>query len=211
MTRDQALAALQAGSDLVKRFKDMGYSILATGEMGIGNTTTSSAMAAAFLGLPVNEVTGRGAGLSDAGLERKREAIELALKVNKPNPDDALDVLAKLGGFDIAGLAGMFIGGALYRVPIVVDGFISALAAYTAARLCPGCECAMLPSHVSAEPAAHKLLNDLGLSAVIHADMRLGEGTGAVCLFPLLDAALALYNGTTFDETGIDAYEVNPQ
>ena len=211
MTRDQALAALQAGSDLVKRFKDMGYSILATGEMGIGNTTTSSAMAAAFLGLPVNEVTGRGAGLSDAGLERKREAIELALKVNEPNPDDALDVLAKLGGFDIAGLAGMFIGGALYRVPIVVDGFISALAAYTAARLCPGCECAMLPSHVSAEPAAHMLLSDLGLSAVIHADMRLGEGTGAVCLFPLLDAALALYNGTTFDETGIDAYEVNPR
>ena len=105
----------------------------------------------------------------------------------------------------------LFIGGALYRVPIVVDGFISALAAYTAARLCPGCECAMLPSHVSAEPAAHKLLNDLGLTAVIHADMRLGEGTGAVCLFPLLDAALALYNGTTFDETGIDAYEVNPQ
>ena len=209
MTRDQALQAIFAGVDLVGYFKDRGYRILATGEMGIGNTTTSSAMAAAFLGMPVDQVTGRGAGLSDAGLARKRAAIERALRVNEPDSADALDVLAKLGGFDIAGLAGMFIGGAVHRVPIVIDGFISALAAYTASRLCPGCECAMLASHVSAEPAAHMLLSDLGLNAVIHAGMRLGEGTGAVCLFPLLDASLALYNGTTFDATGIEAYEVD--
>lgn len=211
MTRGQALQAIRTGADLVGEFKARGYAILATGEMGIGNTTTSSAMTAAFLGLPVQEVTGRGAGLTDAGLVRKRQAIERALQVNAPDPDDALDVLAKLGGFDIAGLAGMFIGGAIHRVPVVIDGFISALAAFTAARLCPACTVAMLASHVSAEPAAHMLLDSLGVRPVIHADMRLGEGTGAVLLLPLLDAALALYNGTTFDETGIEAYEVNPQ
>lgn len=211
MTRDQAIKAVLTGVDLVGRFKDLGYRILATGEMGIGNTTTSSAMSAVFLNLPVSDVTGRGAGLSDAGLARKLEAIKRAIKVNQPNADDAVDVLAKLGGFDIAGLAGMFIGGALHRVPIVVDGFIGALSAYTAAKICPGCECAMLASHVSAEPAAHMLLANLHLEAPIQARLRLGEGTGAICLLPLLDAALALYNGTTFDETGMEAYEVNPQ
>ncbi len=211
MTREQALQAIRTGIELVGEFKERGYTILATGEMGIGNTTTSSAMAAVYLNLPVEEVTGRGAGLSDDGLSRKKAAIERAIQVNNPNPDDALDVLAKLGGFDIAGLTGMFIGGAVHKVPIVIDGFISAVAAYTAARLCPACTCAMLASHVSAEPAAHLLLEGLNVTPVIHANLRLGEGTGAVCLFPLLDAALALYNGTTFDETGIEAYEVNPQ
>ena len=209
MSREQALTAIKIGVDLVAQMKADGYKILATGEMGIGNTTTSSAMAAAFLGLPVETVTGRGAGLSDAGLARKCAAIERALAVNEPDADDALDVLSKLGGFDIAGLVGLFIGGAVHRVPIVIDGFISALAAYTAARLCPACTCAMLPSHVSAEPAARMLFDELGIEPIIHAGLRLGEGTGAVLLFPLLDAALALYNGTTFDDTGIEAYEVD--
>ena len=211
MTRDEALEAIQHGIDLVGDLKAQGYRILATGEMGIGNTTTSSAMASVFLGLPVSDVTGRGAGLSDAGLDRKRAAIKQAILVNKPDPDDAIDVLSKLGGFDIAGLVGMFLGGAIHHVPIVIDGFISALAAFTAARICPACTCAMLGSHVSAEPAAHMLLERIDIHPVIHANMRLGEGTGAVCLFPLLDAALALYNGTTFEETGMEAYEVNPQ
>jgi len=209
MSREQALTAIKTGVDLVAQMKADGYQILATGEMGIGNTTTSSAMAAAFLGLPVETVTGRGAGLSNAGLARKCAAIERALAVNEPDANDALDVLSKLGGFDIAGLVGLFIGGAVHRVPIVIDGFISALAAYTAARLCPTCTCAMLPSHVSAEPAARMLFDELGIEPIIHAGLRLGEGTGAVLLFPLLDAALALYNGTTFDDTGIEAYEVD--
>ena len=209
MSREQALTAIKTGVDLVAQMKADGYKILATGEMGIGNTTTSSAMAAAFLGLPVETVTGRGAGLSNAGLARKCAAIERALAVNEPDANDALDVLSKLGGFDIAGLVGLFIGGAVHRVPIVIDGFISALAAYTAARLCPACTCAMLPSHVSAEPAARMLFDELGIEPIIHAGLRLGEGTGAVLLFPLLDAALALYNGTTFDDTGIEAYEVD--
>ena len=209
MSREQALTAIKIGVDLVAQMKADGYKILATGAMGIGNTTTSSAMAAAFLGLPVETVTGRGAGLSNAGLARKCAAIERALAVNEPDANDALDVLSKLGGFDIAGLVGLFIGGAVHRAPIVIDGFISALAAYTAARLCPACTCAMLPSHVSAEPAARMLFDELGIEPIIHAGLRLGEGTGAVLLFPLLDAALALYNGTTFDDTGIEAYEVD--
>lgn len=211
MTRAQALRGIGTGIDLVGELKERGYQIIVTGEMGIGNTTTSSAMASVLLGLPVEEVTGRGAGLSDVGLERKKAAISRAIEVNAPDAGDVIDVIAKVGGFDIAGLVGMFIGGAAHRVPIVIDGFISALAAYAAVRLCPGCECAMLASHVSSEPAARVLLEVLGLDAPIHAGMCLGEGTGAVCLLPLLDAALALYNGTTFEETGMDAYEVNPQ
>ena len=211
MSRDQALRALRTGIELVGAFKTRGYQILATGEMGIGNTTTSSAMTAAFFGLSANEVTGRGAGLSDAGLERKRAAIERARRVNAPAAHDPIDVLAKLGGFDIAGLAGMFIGGAVHRVPIVIDGFISTLAAYVAWRIAPECRCAMLPSHISTEPATRLLLEAMRLEPIIHAGMHLGEGTGAICLLPLLDAALALYNGTTFEQTGMEAYEVNPQ
>ena len=209
MTRDQALRAIRAGVDLVGDFKAQGYEIICSGEMSIGNTTTSSAMSAAFLGLPVEALTGRGAGLSDAGLTRKVAAIKRALSVNEPDAGDALDVLAKLGGFDIAGMVGLFIGGAIHRVPVVIDGYISALAAYTAARLVPACTCSMLASHVSAEPAAKFLLKELGVEPAIQAGMRLGEGTGAVCLVPMLDAALALYDGTTFEATGIDAYEVD--
>lgn len=207
MTREQALEAIRAGIELVGELKDEGYGLIATGEMGIGNTTTSSAMAAALLGLPVRDVTGRGAGLSDAGLSRKTAVIERALHANAPDSSDALDVLSKLGGFDIAGLVGLFIGAALYRIPIIIDGFISAVAAYTATRLVPACSCAMLASHVSSEPAAKILLDKMGFNPVIHAGMHLGEGTGAACLIPLLDMALALYDGTTFDETGIEPYE----
>ena len=207
MTREQALAAIQVGVDLAGELKAQGYRLLASGEMGIGNTTTSSAMTAVLLGMPAAEVTGRGAGLDDAGLARKVAVIERAIQVNAPDKHDALDVLAKLGGFDIAGLAGLFIGGAVHRVPVVIDGFISALAAYTAYLLCPPCRVAMLASHVSAEPAARIIMGALGLHAPLQAGMRLGEGTGAICLIPMLDMALALYNGTTFDASGIKPYE----
>ena len=209
MTRAQAVQAIQAGVDVVGDLRAQGYQLIASGEMGIGNTTTSSAMTAVLLGMPAEEVTGRGAGLSDEGLARKVAAIKRAIEVNAPDPADVLGVLASLGGFDIAGLVGLFIGGAIHRVPVIVDGYISALAAYTAKLLCPECTCAMLASHVSAEPAARTVMEQLGLSPVIQAGMRLGEGTGAVCLVPMLDAALALYDGTTFEATGIDAYEVD--
>ena len=207
MTREQAMEAISAGVDLVKDLKAQGYGLLVSGEMGIGNTTTSSALVAALLNLPAETVTGRGAGLSDAGLHRKIWAIERAITVHRPDPKDPLDVLSKLGGLDIAGMAGLFIGGAIYGVPVVIDGFISAVAALMAQRLCPGADVAMLPSHCSDEPAAKRVLMVLNKYPIIFANMRLGEGTGGVCLLPLLDMALAVYGGnTTFDAVGIDAY-----
>ena len=207
MSREQAERALQAGAGLVGEMKVKGYKLIATGEMGIGNTTASTAMACALLGFAPEELTGRGAGLSDAGLVRKRSAIERALRVNQPDSADPVDVLAKLGGYEIAGIAGAFLGGAKYRVPIVIDGVISAVAALTAARLCPESADFMLPSHMSREPAALRIMDELGLKPIIHADMALGEGTGAVAVLPLLDMALRVYHGThTFDDLGMDAY-----
>ncbi len=207
MTKEQALRALQVGMDLVRERREQGYQLLATGEMGIGNTTTSSAMTAILLGLPVEAVTGRGAGLSDEGLRRKRSAVRRAIEVNRPDPTDALDVMSKLGGFDIAGMAGMFLGGALYRIPILIDGLISSVAALTAVRLCPAARCAMLASHCSAEPAARQVLRELGVTAVLQAGLKLGEGTGAVCMVPLLDMALAVYRGSAaFSDVGIRQY-----
>ena len=211
LTSQQARAAVQTGIDLARDFKEQGYSILAVGEMGIGNTTTGSALAAALLGMSVEDATGRGAGLSDAGLQRKRASIVRALEVNTPDPSKPLEVLAKLGGFDIAGMVGLFIGGALYRIPVIIDGFISAIAADIAVKLVPACRCALLASHLSSEPAAKAVMDDLGLRPIIQADMHLGEGAGAICLLPLLDAALALYRGATFSDIGVDAYEENPQ
>ncbi len=207
MTRDQAMQAVSAGVAPVKGLKDQGYRLLVSGEMGIGNTTTSSSLVAALLNLPAETVAGRGAGLSDAGLSRKIWAIERAITVNRPHPRDPLDVLSKLGGLDICGMAGLFIGGAIYGVPVVIDGFISAVAAFMAQRLCPGADIAMLPSHCSEEPAAKRVLMVLNKYPIIFANMRLGEGTGGVCLLPLLDMALAVYGGGgTFDSVGIDAY-----
>ena len=207
MSRAQAEQAVLTGVELVEELKARGAGLVATGEMGIGNTTTSSAAACALLNRPVAEMTGRGAGLSDQGLERKLWAIEMALERNRPNPMDPLDVLAKVGGFDIAGMCGIYLGGALYRVPVMMDGFISTVAALCALRLCPEAGKAMFASHVSAEPAGHLVLDALGKKPLITAGMRLGEGTGAVCAIPMLDMALSLYqDGTTFDGTGIEAY-----
>lgn len=207
MTRQQALQAIQIGMELMKMQKGQGYTIFATGEMGIGNTTTSSAIASVLLGKSVAKVTGRGAGLTDTGLQRKIDVIEHAITVNSPDPNDALDVLSKLGGFDIAGMTGVFLGGALYRVPILIDGFISAVSALVATRLCPASTCAMLSSHVSAEPAGSMVLESLGFCPLITAKMRLGEGTGAVAALPLLDMALAVYHGmSTFSDIGMGRY-----
>ena len=208
MTREQAIKAIETGIDLVKSCREQGYDIIATGEMGIGNTTTSSAISSVLLDMPVDAVTGRGSGLSDEALERKIKVIKKAIAVNKPDENDALDVLIKLGGFDIAGMTGIFIGGALYRIPVIVDGIISSVSALIASRLCPNCLSAMLGSHVSMEPAGIKLLDALSLHPLITAEMRLGEGTGAVALLPLLDMALAVYHGSSsFSDIGIDAYK----
>lgn len=208
MSREQAEKAVLTGVELVRELKEQGAGLLATGEMGIGNTTTSSAVACVLLDRPAVELTGRGSGLSDEGLRRKIWAIETAIEKNRPDPNDPLDILAKVGGFDIAGMCGIFLGGALYRVPVLMDGLISTVAALCALRLCPEVSKALFASHVSAEPAGHLILDALGKKPVITAEMRLGEGTGAVAAIPLLDMALALYrDGTTFDGTGIEAYQ----
>ena len=208
MTRTQAEQAVLTGMDLVREQQARGVRLLATGEMGIGNTTTSSAVASVLLDRPAEEMTGRGAGLSDEGLARKVAAIRKALEVNRPDPADVLDVLRKVGGFDIAGLCGVFLGGALYGVPVLMDGFISAVAALCALRLCPLAGKAMLASHVSAEPAGALVLEALGKRPLITAGMHLGEGTGAVAAIPLLDMACAVYHGCyTFDDGGIEAYQ----
>ncbi len=208
MTREQAEAAVCAGMELVGEMKKKGYLMAAVGEMGIGNTTASTAICCSLLHLSPEEVTGRGAGLSDAGLSRKRRAIAAALERNQPDGEDPMDVLSKVGGFEIAGMAGAFLGGMVYRMPIVMDGVISAVAALVAARLCPEAKAFMIPSHMSREPAAERILSELDLQPILHADMALGEGTGAVALFPLLDMALRVYGGVhTFEHLGIDAYK----
>jgi nicotinate-nucleotide--dimethylbenzimidazole phosphoribosyltransferase len=208
MTRLQAQQAIEVGISKVYELKQEGYEILATGEMGIGNTTTSSAMTAVFLGVEPETVTGRGAGLSSEGLQRKIAVIKQALKLHNPDPNDPIDVLAKVGGFDIAGLVGVFLGGAAYKIPVVVDGFISAVAALTAMRIAPSCAPYIMASHVSGEPAARMLLDALGKEPFLTCDMRLGEGSGAVALFPLLDFASEIYHQmSTFDEVTFDTYE----
>ena len=208
MTREEALQAILTGVHLVKEKKEAGYQILATGEMGIGNTTTSSAVASVLLDESVETMTGRGAGLDSAGLRRKIRAIKTAIAKNEPNADDPVDVLSKVGGFDLAGLVGIYLGGAYYHVPVIMDGFISAAAALAAVQMCNKVREYIIVSHVSKEPGMHILLKALGREASMTCDMCLGEGTGAVAFLPVLDMALAVYEKmSTFSDIHIDDYE----
>ena len=208
MTRQEAERAILVGVEVARDLCAGGVKLLGTGEMGIGNTTTSSAVASVFLDRPPVDMTGRGAGLSSEGLVRKIRAIERGIAVNRPDPSDPLDVLHKVGGLDLAGLAGVFLGGAMCHVPVLVDGFISSVAALIAARICPACKDYMLGSHASDEPASKLVLAELGLEPFLYAGMRLGEGTGAVAVMPLLDMGLAVYREmATFEAVDIEAYQ----
>jgi len=208
MTREECEKAIMTGIEIVAAEVEKGVKLFATGEMGIGNTTTSSAVVSVLLEKDPAEVTGRGAGLSSAGLERKIAAIRRGIELNKPDRNDPIDVLSKVGGLDIAGLCGVFLGGAIYRVPVLIDGFISSAAALCAARLCPHAADYMLGSHASAEPAGEMVIEALGMKPFIYAGMRLGEGTGAVAVMPLLDMAMSIYGEMdTFEDISVEAYE----
>ena len=207
MTRRQCLTVLLAGLELAGELAEE-FDILAAGEMGIGNTTTSSAVAAALLGRPASEMTGKGAGLSDEGLRRKIEVIDRALARHRPEPGDPVDVISKVGGYDIAAMTGFYLGCALHRVPAVMDGFISTVAALAAVRLCPAAGDALIASHLSAEPGAGHVMEALGLRPLLRLGMALGEGTGAVSVMPLIDMALRVYfDMPSFDNAGIEAYQ----
>lgn len=208
MTREEAVKAIEAGIFMAEELKGRGYQILATGEMGIGNTTTSSAVASVLMEEPVETMTGRGAGLTSEGLARKIQVIKDAIALHKPDREDAIDVLAKVGGFDIAGMAGVFLGGAALKIPVIMDGFISCVAALVAVSICPEASGYILASHVSKEPAARLILEYLQKEAVIHGDMCLGEGTGAIALLPLLDLGISVYHSmSTFEEIHVEQYE----
>ena len=207
MTREQAVQALEVGIHMVEELKEKGYGIIATGEMGIGNTTTSSAVTAVLLEQDPAEVTGRGAGLSGTGLKKKISVIRDAIALHKPKKEDPIDVLAKVGGLDIAGMAGVFLGGAACRIPVVADGFISCVAALCAIRICPAVKDYVITSHKSKEPATVMILEALDIPVFLDCDMCLGEGTGAVTIYPILDMALAVYGGMcTFSDNQMENY-----
>lgn len=204
MTRAEALKAVDAGISVATDLADRGCSLIGLGEMGIGNTTSASAMASSFLGLPPDDVTGRGTGIDDAGYKRKLAAIGKALEINRPDPTDALDVLMKVGGFEIAGLAGVVIGAASRRIPVIMDGFISTAAAFAAVRLASLTRGYLLPSHGSVEIGHRRLLESLGTRPLLDLEMRLGEGTGAALAMHLVEASIkVLEEMATFSSAGV--------
>ena len=208
MRREEAEQALQVGLDVLNEEAAHGLDLVATGDMGIGNTTPSSAIAAVLTGLPVARVVGRGTGIDDQGLERKIKVIEQALEVNQPDLDDALDILQKVGGLEIAGLAGVMIAAASRRIPIVVDGFISTASAMVAVGLAPGVRQYLISSHQSVEIGHQAMLKHLSLKPLLDLNLRLGEGTGSALAFHLVEAsARILREMATFEEAGVSDKE----
>ena len=204
MTRDEAACSIDTGIQIVTAEIARGLDLVATGEMGIGNTAASAAIVAALTGHPPTEVTGRGTGIDDRGLARKVDVIERSLALNQPEPRDPIDVLAKVGGFEIGGLAGVILGAAAQRVPVLIDGFISGAAALIAARLAPPVKAYLIAAHCSEEIGHRVILEHLGLRPLLDLQMRLGEGTGAALAMPIVDAAAKLLNEmATFDEAGV--------
>lgn len=205
MTRQMALQAVLTGIDLACRAQDDGIGILGVGEMGIGNTTTSAAVLSALTGQPANKLVGRGGGVDDAGFERKKEIVEDAVRRLKPDKNDPLDVLAKVGGFDISAMTGVFLGAAVSRLPVVIDGYISAVAALCAVRLCPAAREYMISSHESREVGYASAMRELDMRPIMMLDMRLGEGSGCPLVFSIVDAACAIIkNMASFETAGID-------
>ena len=204
MTREQAVMALERGVESAGQLLNQGLELLATGDMGIGNTTPSSAILAAISGRPARDVTGRGTGITDDALENKIRVIERALQVNGPNPKDAVDVLSKVGGFEIGGIAGLILGAAFHRIPVVVDGFISSAGALLAKTLAPASVDYMIAGHQSLEHGHEFMLKELGLKPLLNLNLRLGEGTGAALAMNLVEAAAQVMSKMlTFEEAGV--------
>ena len=202
MTREQALQAILTGAVVAE---NVDADAVGIGEMGIGNTTTSSAVLAVLLGADVDKVTGRGGGITEESFRKKKAVIRTAIAVNRPNRDDVIDVLAKVGGFDLAAMCGAFLGAAASRRAAVVDGFISAVAALCAVRLCPLVRGYLIPSHASFEIGYRLAMEELALRPLFDLGMRLGEGSGCPLAFQVLDAACAVMNNmASFDEAGIN-------
>lgn len=205
MTRRQTVEAIATGVRLASEAAQDGMDVIGIGEMGIGNTTTSSAVLAAITGLPVEAVTGRGGGVTDEGFLKKKQVIENALKLHKPDKTDPIDVLSKVGGFDLAAMCGAFLGAAACRMPAVADGLISVVAALCAARLCPDAKGYFFPSHCSYEIGYKAAADELGLDPWLNLGMRLGEGSGCPLAFEVLSAACAVMNGmATFEDASIN-------
>lgn len=205
MTRQQALTAIGVGIEQAVIAKMDGIQIAGVGEMGIGNTTTSAAVLAALTGLEAEAVTGRGGGLTDGAFARKKQVITQALALHRPDPRDPVDVLTKVGGLDLCAMCGFFLGAAAERLPVVIDGLISAVAALCAARLCPAAQDYMIPSHASYELGYPRAMEELGLEPFLRLDMRLGEGSGCPLAFLTVEAACAVMNEmATFREAAID-------
>src|SRR4030042_1362262 len=204
MTKDEALRCIEIGVNLADEYTLKGYRIFGTGDMGIGNTTPSSAIAAVLTGKPVAEVTGKGTGIDDIALRKKIEVIEDSISINKPDPSDPLDVLSKVGGAEIGGIAGLIIGAASQRVPVVIDGFISAAGALIAYCLEPKTKDYMFASHNSVEIGHKSMLEKIGLKHILDLDLRLGEGTGAALAMLMIEAGLKVYKEiATFSEAGV--------
>ena len=208
MTRQQALRAILTGAEVAA---STDAQVLGIGEMGIGNTTTSSAILAVLLDVPVEAVTGRGGGITDESFRRKKEVIRQAIAVNRPDGADVVDVLRKVGGFDVAAMCGAFLGAAATHRPVVIDGFISVVAALCAYRLCPQVRGYLVPSHASYEIGYKLAMEELELKPMLLLGMRLGEGSGCPIAFQVLEAACAIIGDmATFDQAGIDDEYLDP-
>jgi nicotinate-nucleotide--dimethylbenzimidazole phosphoribosyltransferase len=204
MSQETAVCGLEIGIGVAAELAAEGIGLLGIGDMGIGNTTSASTLTAVLCGEAVERVTGRGTGIDDAGRQRKILAIERALAVNRPNPADPVDTLAKVGGFEIAGLAGVLLGTAARRLPVLLDGFITGAAALIAVRLCPAVRGYLIASHRSVEPGHQAILRDLELRPLLDLEMRLGEGTGAVLAMYLVEASLRIvHEMATFTSAGV--------
>ena len=204
MTREEAIRSIEVGIELARAYSRKGYRLFGTGEMGIGNTTPSSAIAAVLTGRPVEEVTGRGTGISDEALKRKIEVIKKGIEINRPDPDDPVDVLRKVGGAEIGGIAGLVLGAASLRIPVVIDGFISTAGALIAYCLKPETKDYMFSAHRSQEKGHGVMLDKMGLKPILDLELRLGEGTGAALAMLMIEAGLKIYREmATFKEAGV--------